>query len=76
MKFLAGLLCGTLFGATTAVLFAPSSGRRLRSDLAKEAKKLAVRASELVPEDWTQMAEEEITQEIVTNVATLRSAGL
>ena len=76
MKFVAGFLCGTLLGATTAVLLAPSSGRRLRASLTKEVKKLAVRATELVPDEWTQMAEEEITKEILDNVATLRSAGL
>lgn len=76
MRFVAGLLFGSLFGATTAVLLAPSSGRQLRSSLSKEAKKLAVRATGLVPKDWTRVAEEEITREILDNVASLRSAGL
>jgi len=76
MKFAAGLLFGTVVGAAAAILFAPMPGYRLRGSLAKEAKKLAVRATELVPGAWAQMAEEEVTREILENVTNLRAAGL
>lgn len=76
MNFVAGLLFGTLVGAATAVLMAPASGRELRGSLGKEAKKLAVKASELVPHDWDAIVEEEVTREIVDNIGSLRAAGL
>ena len=65
MACAAGMFFGTLVGAATAVLMAPASGRQLRSSLGKEAKKLAVKASDLVPETWNHIVEEEITKELV-----------
>ncbi len=76
MKFAAGLLFGTVVGAAAAILVAPMSGHRLRNSLTKEAKKLAVRATELVPNEWAEMAEEEVTRQILENVTNLRTAGL
>lgn len=75
-SFVAGLLFGTLVGAATAVLLAPASGRDLRDSLGKGAKKLVVKASEMVPEEWAQIAEDEIAKQLLDNVANLRSAGL
>jgi len=75
MKFLVGFFLGTAFGATTAVLMAPSSGRRLRAALSKEAKKLAVHASALVPDEWNRISDEDNTKEILENFESLRSAG-
>lgn len=76
MVFLAGLCLGTFFGAAGAVLMAPCSGSRLRSSIATEAKKLAVKASEMVPEEWSQIAEEERSKTVLENMSNIRSAGL
>jgi len=76
MAFVAGLFFGTLVGVTTAIFMAPASGRELRVTLSRGAKRLVAQASELVPEEWTEIAEEEITKEIIENVSSLRSAGL
>jgi len=76
MAFVAGLFFGTLVGATTAMFMAPASGRELRVALSRGAKRLAAQATELVPEEWSEIAEEEITKEILDNVSSLRSAGL
>ena len=76
MKFAAGLLFGTVVGAAAAILVAPMPGHRLRGSISKEAKKLLVRATELIPNEWAQMAEEEVTREILENVTNLRTAGL
>ena len=76
MAFVAGLFFGTLVGVTTAIFIAPASGRELRESLSRGAKRFVAQASELVPEEWTQIAEEEITKEIIENVSSLRSAGL
>lgn len=76
MAFVAGLFFGTLVGAASAALMAPASGRELRGSIRKEAKKLAVKARELVPEQWSDIAREELTREIVDNIQSLRSAGL
>jgi len=76
MAFVAGLFFGTLVGVTTAIFIAPASGRELRESLSRGAKRFVAHASELVPEEWTQIAEEEITKEIIENVSSLRSAGL
>ena len=32
--------------------------------------------TELIPEEWSAIAEEEITKEIIENVSSLRAAGL
>lgn len=76
MAFVAGLFFGTLVGATTAIFVAPASGRDLRESLSRGAKRLAAQATDLVPQEWSTIAEEEITKEILDNVASLRSAGL
>ena len=76
MAFVAGLFFGTLVGVTTAIFMAPASGRELRETLGRGAKRLVAQASELIPEEWTEIAEEEITREIIENVSSLRSAGL
>ena len=75
MAFLAGLLAGTFFGALAAALAAPSSGRELRSSLAKEGKKLAVKAAESVPRAWNHMVAEENTRDIIDHLVDIRSAG-
>ena len=74
--FVAGLFFGTLVGVTTTILMAPASGRELRESLSRGAKRFVAQASELVPEEWSEIAEEEITKEIIENVSSLRSAGL
>ena len=76
MKFVAGLLFGAVAGAATAILLAPMPGRRLRESLSKEAKKLAVHASELVPREWTEIVEEEVSREFLRHVGDIRAAGL
>ncbi len=76
MEFVAGLFFGTLVGVTTAIFIAPASGRELRETLSRGAKRFVAQASELVPEEWIEIAEEEITKEIIENVSSLRSAGL
>lgn len=76
MAFVAGLFFGTLVGATTAIFVAPASGRDLRETLSRGAKRFVAQASELVPEEWSAIAEEEITKELIDNVSSLRSAGL
>lgn len=76
MAFVVGLFFGTLVGVTTAIFVTPASGRELRETLSRGAKRLVAQASELVPEEWTAIAEEEITKEIIENVSSLRSAGL
>ena len=76
MAFVAGLFFGTLVGATTAIFMAPAPGRDLRETLSRGAKRIVAQASELVPEEWSEIAEEEITKEIIANVSSLRSAGL
>jgi len=76
MVFAAGLLFGTFVGAAAAVLVAPASGRELRGSLGREAKKLAVKATELVPDEWGSIVEEEVTKELVENIESLRAAGL
>lgn len=75
MAFVAGLFFGTLVGAASAILMAPSSGRELRDHLSRGAKRFVVQASELVPEEWSTIAEEEISKELQTNVSNIRSAG-
>jgi gas vesicle protein len=76
MAFVAGLFFGTLVGATTAIFVAPASGRDLRETLSRGAKRFVAQATDLVPEEWTKIAEEEITKELLDNVSNLRSAGL
>ena len=76
MAFVAGLFFGTLVGATTAIFVAPASGRELRETLSRGAKRFVAQATEMVPEEWSEIAEEEITKEIIENVSSLRSAGL
>ena len=76
MAFVAGLFFGTLVGATTAIFIAPASGRELRETLSRGAKRFVAQASDLVPEEWIEIAEEETTKEIIENVSSLRSAGL
>lgn len=76
MAFAAGLLFGTLVGAAGAALVAPASGRELRGSIGNKAKKLAVKASDLVPHDWDAIVEEEFTKQIVDNIESLRAAGL
>jgi gas vesicle protein len=76
MAFVVGLFFGTLIGATTAIFIAPASGRELRETLSRGAKRFAAQASDLVPEEWNQIAEEEIAKEIMDNVSRFRSAGL
>ena len=76
MAFVAGLFFGTLVGVTTAIFIAPASGRELRESLSRGAKRFVAQASELIPEEWSAIAEEEITKEIIENVSSLRSAGL
>ena len=75
-SFVAGLFLGTLVGAATAILMAPASGRELRTSLSRGAKKWVAHASELVPAEWVEIAEEEMTKEILENVSNLRAAGL
>jgi gas vesicle protein len=76
MAFVAGLFLGTLAGVTTALLIAPASGREIRTALSRGAKRLVAQTTELIPEEWSAIAEEEITREIIANVSSLRSAGL
>lgn len=76
MAFVAGLFFGTLVGVATAVLVAPASGREIRETLSRGAKRFVAQTSELIPEEWSAIAEEEITKEIIENVSSLRSAGL
>ncbi len=76
MAFVAGLFFDTLVGVTTAIFIAPASCRELRETLSRGAKRFVAQASELVPEEWIEIAGEEITKEIIENVSSLRSAGL
>ena len=52
-----GLLAGGAIGAITALLYAPKSGKELRSDLKKKANDLAEDASELVNTARSKAAE-------------------
>lgn len=76
MAFVAGLFFGTVVGVTTAIFMAPASGRDLRQTLSRGAKRFVAQATDLVPEEWTEIAEEEITKELIAKVSDLRSAGL
>lgn len=76
MAFVAGLFFGTLVGVSTAILMAPASGREMRETLSRGAKRFVAQTTELIPEEWSEIAEEEITKEIIENVSSLRSAGL
>lgn len=76
MAFAAGIFLGAVVGVATAVLVAPASGREIRETLSRGAKRFVAQASELIPEEWSAIAEEEITKEIIDNVSSLRSAGL
>lgn len=76
MAFVAGLFFGAVVGVATAVLIAPASGREMRETLSRGAKRFVAQTSELIPEEWSAIAEEEITKEIIENVSSLRSAGL
>ena len=44
--FLMGFFAGAAVGGLVALVLAPTSGRRLRRDLAREGRKVAHRASE------------------------------
>jgi gas vesicle protein len=44
--FAAGFFIGAAMGAIVALTLAPTSGKRLRRDLARESRKVAHRASE------------------------------
>ncbi|BBI34882.1 YtxH domain-containing protein [Cohnella abietis] len=46
-SFLWGTLTGAITGAVTALLFAPKSGRELRSDIAETAQKVGEKTSDL-----------------------------
>lgn len=76
MAFVAGLFFGTLAGVATALFVAPASGRDMRQTLARGAKRFVAQTSELIPEEWSAIAEEEIAKEIIENVSSLRAAGL
>lgn len=44
--FVTGFFLGVAMGAMVALVLAPTSGKRLRRDLARESRKVAHRASE------------------------------
>lgn len=46
--FFIGSLIGGIIGSTTALLFAPKDGKKLRKDLAKKCHKLGDKSEELV----------------------------
>ena len=45
-------------------------------DQEKAQPSLQSQGSDLVPGEWAEMAEEEVTREILENVTNLRAAGL
>jgi gas vesicle protein len=49
-KFVAGFLVGAGLGVIGALLFAPTSGKRLRRDVVRESHRLANRVSETAEE--------------------------
>ena len=49
-NFLVGIFVGGAIGAMSALLLAPTSGKKLRRDAGREGRKLAHRVSETVEE--------------------------
>jgi gas vesicle protein len=76
ISFLAGLFAGVVFGTTAALLLAPRSGRETRSSMAKEARRWAVRVSGLHPQEWSDIEEEEASQNLLESFEQIRAAGL
>jgi gas vesicle protein len=56
-RFAAGLILGALAGAAVALLFAPSSGDKLRRQLGKGAGKIADRAREMYSTAYSRAGE-------------------
>lgn len=75
LPFLFGLLAGVVVGSTAALLTAPRSGRETRGSLSREAKRMAVRATGLHPNEWRDISAEDDGRHLVDNLERIRSAG-
>lgn len=75
LEFLAGMLVGVTFGTAAAVLLTPKSGHQLRDSLTREAKRLAVRATGLHPQEWREISAEDNGRSVLENISNIRSAG-
>lgn len=76
MLFLAGLLAGAVAGGAAALLLTPRNGRELRGTLGHELKRLALKTSAIDLHDWTEVAEEENSRNLLQNLERIRAAGL
>ena len=75
LEFLAGMLVGGTFGTAAAVLLTLKPGHQLRNSLAREAKRLAVRATGLHLQEWREILAEDNGRRVLENISKLRSAG-
>jgi gas vesicle protein len=58
INFMAGIICGALVGAVTALLLAPSSGQQLRSDVISRWEEALTEAKVAMEETRRQMQEQ------------------
>ncbi len=58
LNFMAGMLCGALVGAVTALLLAPSSGEQLRSDVTTRWEDALAEAHKAMEDTRRQMQEQ------------------
>jgi gas vesicle protein len=69
------MLVGLSFGTAAAVLLAPRPGRHVRDSLSREAKRFAVRATGLHPEEWREISVEDNGRTVLENMNNIRNAG-
>ena len=69
------MLVGVTFGTVAAVLLTPKPGHQLRNSVARGAKRLAVRATGLHPQEWREILAEDNGRSVLENISKIRSAG-
>ncbi|GIP33790.1 YtxH domain-containing protein [Paenibacillus sp. J2TS4] len=78
--FVIGALVGGVIGAVTALLFAPKSGRELRSDLADQAQQLGDKTKQIANNVSSQTSEwigkaKDVAGTVVEEVKAWKDAG-
>jgi len=65
-KFVLGAIVGAVAGAVTGLLFAPKSGKELRSDIGDKAKDITEKGKEFAVKEATEV--KKMTEEVVEKI--------
>lgn len=65
-KFFLGAIVGAVAGAVTGLLFAPKSGKELRSDIGDKAKDVAKKGKEFAAKEATEV--KKMTENVVKKI--------